>query len=146
MESGGSEVWPAPCARRPTPSSRPARRARRESSCPRRRSIAVPFARNKFRSAYFQGLAAVDFLQTRQEIRAPGGNRRLGWDQPGDDPLALGNLNLFAFAKKILDLPKAVAQVAYGGFSHVIHFSITSEYKQFTIETQPKACSTFAFY
>src|ERR1700736_322574 len=97
-ESGAS---PARCAWRPAQSSHPARRARRESSCQHRRSIAVSFARDEFGSAHLQGFASVDFLQTRQEIRSPGGNRRLCGNQPGDDSLTLGDLNLFALAEKI---------------------------------------------
>src|SRR3979490_2882804 len=144
-ESAESEAWPAPCARRPAPSSRPARKARRESSYPRRRSIAVSITRDQFRSAYLQGFASVDFLQPRQEIRPPGGNLRLGGDQPGDDPLALGDLNLFAFTEKIFDLPKPVAQVAHGSFSHVIHFGITLKNTQYTFKTQPNTALDIRF-
>src|SRR5258708_35978581 len=117
-------------------------RARRESSCRRRRSIAIPFARDQFRPAYLQGFTAVDFFQARQEIGAPGGNRRPGGDQPGDDSLALGDLNLFAFAEEIFDLPKPVAQVAHGSFSHVIHFSITLAKAQSSLDARPHRLRT----
>src|ERR1700690_454051 len=71
------EAWLAPYARRPVASSRPTRRAKRESSCLHRRSLAVPVARDKFRAAHLQRFAPIEFLQTRHKIRTPGGSHSL---------------------------------------------------------------------
>src|ERR1700720_4250397 len=76
--SGESATWPASYASRRAPSSHQARRAIPESWYPHRCSIAIPFARDKFRSTHLQGLAPVKFLQPPQEIRSPSANRRLG--------------------------------------------------------------------
>src|SRR5580692_10880840 len=125
MWSAGWGVWPAAYELQLFPSSHPARTRKPGSSCLRRRSIAVAFAGDEFRATHFHRLAAIDLSEPCEKIRPRGRDDRLNRHEPRNNAFALGDLDFLTLAEKVFDFAKAVAQIAYRGFSHVIHNSIT---------------------
>ena len=69
----------------------------------------------------FQGFE----IQAREEIGAADTRSRLRREEAGNDAFALGDVDFFAFAKKVFHGGETVAQITDRSFLHVMHFSIT---------------------
>jgi hypothetical protein len=98
---------------------------RKESWYPRKRSKAVTLLGQLRSSGNLEALFAEHFALAGEKIGHFG--RLLGFrrQQAGDYTFALGDVDFFAFAEEFFHFGEAVAEVADGGFLHVIHFSIT---------------------
>src|SRR5580704_7309455 len=106
---------------------------RKESWCPRTRSKAVSLLGQLRSSGNLEALFAEHFTLAGEKIGHFGRLLGFGGQQAGDYTPALGDMDFFAFAEEFFHFREAVAEVADGGFLHVIHFSITLEGGQSTI-------------
>ena len=120
------EVGHASGLKLPAQNSHQGNRERRESSRRHRKSIGFPALRDNLRAGGLELFPLKCLFQASEEIghnRFGGG---LGGKKTGDDAFAFGDLDFFAVAKGVFDDGEVVAEVADGGFAHVIHFSITN--------------------
>jgi len=109
--------------------------------CPGRRSEAFPLGRELLGTRNLHALLAEGLFLSGEEVgESRGGNG--GWrEEARNHAFALGDVDFLAVAEKILDGREAIAQIADGGFLHVMHFSITKRITEQRKSQKPQAQS-----
>src|SRR5208283_2444996 len=127
--SGRAEVRHVSSVPPPGRSSRRARKGRRGNLYRRRRSRSATLAGDQLSSRNLEGRIPIYRLQAIEKIRPPRRRCRRAGHELRNHPPPFGNLNLLTLPKQVLDLPKTIAQIAHGGFFHVMHYSITTGHR-----------------